>query len=104
MLAQAPVGKETVLSGSIEPMSGGTPASWGNLPAVCILVVAAHGLLALEAPRRQSLMRGFTATTAAIMGSCARQPGEDQVDRLQRLHDGGGGAAVPGLLPALEPQ
>ncbi|MFI4967616.1 MAG: apolipoprotein N-acyltransferase [Gammaproteobacteria bacterium] len=37
VLAQAPVGKETVLSGSIEPLGGGTPASWwGNLPAVCI--------------------------------------------------------------------
>ena len=37
VLVQAPVGKQSVLSGSVEPLAGGTPASWwGNLPAVCV--------------------------------------------------------------------
>ena len=37
VLSTAPVGKEDVLSGTIQPLAGSTPASlWGNLPAICL--------------------------------------------------------------------
>lgn len=44
VLSTAPVGKEAVLSGEIQPLAGGTPVSlWGNLPVVwlsMLLVIA----------------------------------------------------------------
>jgi apolipoprotein N-acyltransferase len=40
LLSTAPAGKEAVLSGSIQPLAGATPASrWRELPAVCCSVL-----------------------------------------------------------------
>ena len=49
VLARAPAGRQSVLNGSIEPLAGGTPASWwGNVPAVCISLLLLLGCMWLK--------------------------------------------------------
>jgi len=49
VLARAPAGRQSVLTGSIEPLAGGTPASWwGNVPAVCISLLLLLGCMWLK--------------------------------------------------------